>query len=122
MKEQRSATSKILVNLDVERLLQLEIASIRIPSSTFQEGALADFLAEYMSDIGLEVKMMEVPHPWKRGHSSRQPVARLSGTGGGPTLMLNGHMDPGVEMTGWTVDPHGGHFENGWIWGMGSAR
>jgi acetylornithine deacetylase/succinyl-diaminopimelate desuccinylase-like protein len=34
--------------------------------------------------------------------------------------MLNGHMDPGIEMTGWTVDPHGGLFEDGWIWGMGA--
>ena len=35
-------------------------------------------------------------------------------------VVLNGHMDPGIEMTGWSVDPHGGHFEDGWIWGMGA--
>jgi acetylornithine deacetylase len=34
--------------------------------------------------------------------------------------MLNGHMDPGVEMSGWTVDPYGKKFEDGWIWGMGA--
>ena len=27
----------------------------------------------------------------------RQPIGRLKGTGGGPSLMLNGHMDPGVR-------------------------
>lgn len=115
-----SKTSKILSNVNEEHLLELEISSIRIPSSTFQEGPLADYLANYMNDLGLEVEMMEVAHPWKAGQSSRQPIGRLEGTGGGPTLMLNGHMDPGIEMTGWTVDPHGGHFEDGWIWGMGA--
>ena len=34
--------------------------------------------------------------------------------------MLNGHMDPGCEMSGWTVDPYGAKFEDGWIWGMGA--
>lgn len=110
----------LLASIDEEQLLGLELASIRIPSSTFQEGELADFLANYMSDLGLDVRMMEVQHPWEPGESSRQPVARLTGTGGGPTLMLNGHMDPGIEMTGWSVDPYGGYFQDGWIWGMGA--
>ena len=34
--------------------------------------------------------------------------------------MLNGHMDPGVEMPGWSVDPYGAKFEDGWVWGMGA--
>ena len=29
-------------------------------------------------------------------------------------------MDPGVEMSGWTVDPYSAKFEDGWIWGMGA--
>ena len=44
----------------------------------------------------------------------------LRGTGGGPSLMLNAHMDPGAEMSGWTVDPYGAKFEDGWIWGIGA--
>jgi acetylornithine deacetylase len=51
---------------------------------------------------------------------SRQPMGILRGTGGGPSLMLNGHMDPGVEMPGWSVDPYGAKFEDGWVWGMGA--
>jgi acetylornithine deacetylase/succinyl-diaminopimelate desuccinylase-like protein len=34
--------------------------------------------------------------------------------------MLNGHMDPGVEMSGWSVDPYAARFEDGWVWGMGA--
>ena len=92
------------------QVLALEQAAIRIPSTTFKEGRLADYLANYMSDVGLEVEMMEVTHPGKPGKRTRQPIGRLRGTGGGSSLMLNGHMDPGVEMSGWSVDPYGAKF------------
>ena len=118
--------SKDQINSDViglireDRVLALEQAMIRIPSSSFEEQKLADYLAEYMSDRRLSVEMMTVPHPWDAGKSTRQPVGRLKGTGGGKCLMLNGHMDPGVEMSGWTVDPYAGLYEEGWVWGMGA--
>src|SRR5260221_11442863 len=102
------------------RVLDLEQRSIRTPSSTFEESKIADLYADYMSDMGLEVEMQQVTHPFDPKRKSRQPIGRLKGTGGGPTLLINGHMDPGVEMSGWTVDPYAAKFEDGWIWGMGA--
>lgn len=113
-----SARAQALV--DPDRVLDLERALIRIPSSSFEEQAIADYLAEYMAGIGLDVEMMDVASPRDPSVASRQPIGRLPGTGGGPSLMLNGHMDPGVEMSGWSVDPYGAKFEDGWIWGMGA--
>lgn len=110
----------VLGKITNEQVLALEQGAIRIPSSSFKEHNLADYFANYMSDIGLEVEMMEVQHLTQPEKKSKQPIGRLKGTGGGPTLMLNGHMDPGVEMTGWSVDPYGAKFENGWVWGMGA--
>jgi acetylornithine deacetylase len=115
-----SDAGHLLAAVDERRLLELERNAIRIPSSTFEEGELADFYANYLAEIGLEVEMMEVAHPHEPGVKSRQPIARLAGTGGGPTLLLNGHMDPGCEMSGWTLDPYGAHFDDGWVWGMGA--
>jgi acetylornithine deacetylase len=115
-----SVWERIADRVSDRQVLDLEQAAIRIPSTTFEEGALADHLANYMSDVGLEVEMMEITHPAKPGKRTRQPIGRLRGTGGGPSLMLNGHMDPGVEMNGWTVDPYGAKFEDGWVWGMGA--
>jgi acetylornithine deacetylase len=114
------AWQTILAGISDGQVLQLEQAAIRIPSTTFEEGALADYLASHMADIGLEVEMMEVTHPAKPGAVTRQPIGRLAGIGGGPSLMLNGHMDPGVEMSGWSVDPYAAQFEDGWVWGMGA--
>jgi acetylornithine deacetylase/succinyl-diaminopimelate desuccinylase-like protein len=111
---------KIAERITDRQVLALEQAAIRIPSTTFEEGPLADHLANYMADAGLDVEMMDVTHPAKPGMRTRQPIGRLRGTGGGPSLMLNGHMDPGVEMSGWTVDPYGAKFDDGWVWGMGA--
>jgi acetylornithine deacetylase len=113
-------TRPILAAIDARRILDLEQRSIRIPSATFEEGKLADLYADYMSDIGLEVAMQEITHPHDATLRSRQPVGLLKGSGGGPTLLINGHMDPGCEMSGWTVDPYAAKFEDGWIWGMGA--
>jgi len=110
----------ILEAVSEQRLLDLERALIRIPSSAFEEHEIADYLANYMAEIGLDVEMMQVENPRQPGSYSRQPIGRLKGEGGRPSLMLNGHMDPGVEMPGWSVDPYGAKFEDGWIWGMGA--
>ena len=112
--------ARIVERITDRQVLALEQAAIRIPSTTFEEGPLADHLANYMAEAGLDVEMMDVTHPAKPGQTTRQPIGRLRGTGGGPSLMLNGHMDPGVEMSGWTVDPYGAKFEDGWVWGMGA--
>ncbi len=117
---------ELVQNLDVEgvvglvspdRILALEQAMIRIPSATFHEGPLADFLAGYLTELGLDVEVMDVRHG---GNTTRQTIARLRGAGAGPTLMLNGHMDPVVSMSGWSVDPLAAKYENGWIWGAGA--
>src|ERR1700726_965804 len=113
-------TAPAIAAVDERRILDLEQRSIRISSPTFQEGEIADLYAHAMADIGLEVEMMEILHPQDPAKKSRQPIGRLRGSGGGPTLLLNGHMDPGAEMSGWTVDPIGAKFEDGWIWGMGA--
>jgi acetylornithine deacetylase len=112
--------SEVQKHVEAARVLEVEQALLRIPSSTFQEQAIADHLAEQMEDIGLDVSMMDVVHPFDATITSRQPMGILRGTGNGPSLMLNAHMDPGVEMQGWSVDPYGAKFEDGWVWGMGA--
>lgn len=115
------ASTRILASIDKARVLDLELGAVKIPSLTFQEQALADYYATRMADIGLQVQLMEVVHPSDPKKRTRQPIGRLPGTGGGPTLMLNGHMDTNDLMSGWTVDPYGGKFEHGWIWGHGCS-
>jgi acetylornithine deacetylase/succinyl-diaminopimelate desuccinylase family protein len=77
------------------------------------EGPAARLLADYLRPLGFETAYHE-PAP-ERGSL----VARLRGTGGGRTLILNGHLDIGPIGTGWTKDPLGGEIEDGRIYGRG---
>ncbi len=117
---QDDAIEAIMGLIEDQRVLELDQAAVRIPSHSYQEHALADFYANRLADLGLEVEMMDVRHPTDEAKTTRQPVGRLRGTGGGPTLMLNGHMDTIEIVSGWTVDPYGGTFKDGWIWGAGA--
>ena len=117
---QSAEIERVLAAISPQRVLELEQAAIRIASPTFHEGELAEYFGNRLLELGLEVDLMEVTHPSQPGMVTRQCIARLKGGGGGPTLMINGHLDPVVSMAGWTVDPLGGKYEDGWIWGAGA--
>lgn len=75
------------------------------------EAEIADYIARWLTAAGLEVRRDEtVPN--------RPNVIGIArGTGGGKTLMLNGHMDT-VGVTGMTA-PHQPRIENGKLFGRG---
>lgn len=113
------AKAAALDALDEQRVLALEQGCVRIPSDTYEEGPVADFFASYMTSIGLDVEMIDVVDPFGSGQRSRQPVGVLRGTGGGSSLMLNGHMDHNPVVGEWERDPYSGDFDGTWIYGRG---
>jgi len=109
----------VLRAVDGDRILTLEQGAVRIPSLTFEEHGACDFFARQMEALGLEVDIYDVRDPHGGAKTSRQPVGRLRGTGGGHSLMFQGHMDH-VPLVGvWDRDPFSGDFEDGWIHGRG---
>jgi len=77
---------------------------IAIPSVTGDEAKIQKFLADYMRKIGLDVDTWETDwealkkhpgyRPVDRGYEGRPNiVATLKGSGGGRSLLLNGHTD-----------------------------
>jgi acetylornithine deacetylase/succinyl-diaminopimelate desuccinylase-like protein len=62
--ENRPDPSSAVAAVNEHRILELEQRSIKIPSSTFEEGKIADLYANALTDIGLDVEMMEVVHPY----------------------------------------------------------
>lgn len=106
--------------INPNRILEREVAAVQIKSHSFQEHEAAEFFAGWMRDLGFDVEMMEVSHPTDPGQRTRQPIGRLTGTGGGPTLMFNGHLDTIGIMSGWTVDPYSAAVRDGWIYGLGA--
>src|SRR3954454_10604433 len=74
-----------------------------------------EHLAGLLEGAGLEVELL--------GRTPERPnlVARLRGTGDGPTLCLLSHVDT-VYATpeDWTHDPWSGDLEDGFVWGRGA--
>ena len=117
---------RILDAVDDKRVIEFEQSIVRIPSFTTEETPLAHHIADYMRKIGgdLKVELQEVPQ--EGGKVSYNVIARLLGTGGGPTLLLFGHMDhlpylgrQFVDLKGWKHDPFAGEIEGEWLYGKG---
>jgi acetylornithine deacetylase len=84
-----------------------------LPAAGFREKEMAEYLADRMASLGLRVEMREV-------RPGRPNVfGFLSGTGGGPTLMLLGHMDT-ARTTGYP-DAYETRLEEGKIYGRGAC-
>jgi acetylornithine deacetylase len=107
---------------------------IAIPSVTGDEAEIQKHLADYLARLGLAVDLWETDwqalkkhpayRPVERGYAGRPNiVATLKGTGGGRSLLFNGHTDviPVGGGEGWTDDPWSASISNGRIYGRGSA-
>jgi len=81
------------------------------------EQAMAERVAAWFEATPVELHYVEsLP-----GRHSLAAV--LSGSGGGPTLVLNGHMDtvPIDDPALWSVDPFGGEVRDGFLYGRGAC-
>lgn len=67
--------------------VELVRALVDIPSPTGEERACAEFLHDHMRTFDIDVHLQEL----ESGRAN--VIAALRGTGGGKTLMLNGHLD-----------------------------
>lgn len=112
MKEMTPEKERILQFVNEERLVKLGKSMIKIPSPTGEESELARFLEKYMRDNGLKTELIEA----EAGRF--QPVGVIKGTGGGLSLMFNGHIDAEVPKLGepWPPVPR---VEEGKLYGHG---
>jgi len=111
--------ASVLEAIDEEYILRLEQGAVRIPSFTFEEHGACDYFARQMEALGLEVEVFTIVHPHGLSKTSRQPVGRWRGCGGGPSLMFQGHMDHVPLVGEWERDPFSGDFEDGFVYGRG---
>ena len=81
------------------------------------EAAVAKVIIDWLERTRASVKVVE----FAPGRPSVAAV--LSGTGPGPTLVLNGHTDtvPIDDRSLWSVDPLGAEVRNGYLYGRGSC-
>jgi len=103
---------EILKYVAEKGLVELAKNIIKIPSPSEQETEVAKLLERYMRGNGLETKLLEV----EAGRF--QIIGRIRGTGGGYSLMFNGHMDTDPIRLG-VKDPFTPRIEGRRLYGHG---
>lgn len=90
---------------------------IRIDSTNGNETAVAEVLAEHLEGCGAEVELVA------RDPRRANLVARLRGSGGGPSLALVGHTDVvPADARDWAHPPFSGLVDDdGYLWGRGAV-
>jgi acetylornithine deacetylase len=104
---------RVIAQVDQQAIINLASDLIRIPSFKPDETPVAEFLAEFFRDRGYDVDLQEV-EPGRF-----QTIATLSGTGGGKSLMLNGHTDINSLGRRWNRDPWTPSVEGDRLYGHG---
>ena len=99
--------------IDPEELIELAKSMARIRSFTTEETECARFLHDLFRREGLESELQEVDP------GRFQTIARLPGTGGGRSLMLNGHIDIDPIPDGVSADPWTPAVRGDVLWGAG---
>ncbi len=119
--------------LDTAGMVDAVQRMVRIPSWGGEETPAQDLMAALMAGVGLDVDVWEIPtqevtaHPEYAAEIERTGalgvVGTLPGSGGGRSLILDGHVDvvpPGDEVL-WTHPPFGGVVRDGRLYGRGSV-
>src|SRR5579885_2600143 len=76
-----------MIEVDRERLVETASSLIDVHSFTGDEERMAERMAELYDELGLRVQ-------WQQVEDGRANVlGTWAGSGGGPSLMFNGHMD-----------------------------
>jgi acetylornithine deacetylase/succinyl-diaminopimelate desuccinylase-like protein len=98
----------------VTRLLQ-ELIRLDTVNPPGNETSAAELLRDYLAESGVESELFaKVP-------DRANLVARLPGSGGGPSLLLLSHTDTVVaDAAEWQVDPWSGELRDEEIWGRGA--
>ena len=108
----------LIHSVDEECCVELLSELVRFEScaGTPGEAALSRLLAERMERIGLDASLQ--PVDGERCNA----VGVLRGTGGGRSLLLNGHVDTNPLTRGWTVGPWSGLVRDGFVYGLGVSN
>jgi acetylornithine deacetylase/succinyl-diaminopimelate desuccinylase-like protein len=107
--------------VDERRLVEWARNAVSIPSFTGEEQAMAEWISRELRGLGLSVQLQQV----EDGRAN--VLATRAGTGGGKTLMFNGHMDTSYSgREPWSIGVEGfqpvGVEREGRIWGLGISN
>jgi acetylornithine deacetylase len=108
----------LLARIDTKACLDFLSAMVKHKSYSETEGeiALTAWMVDRLRELGLQAEL-------QRFEGDRaNAIGRWQGTGGGKSLLFNGHLDTNPATEGWTVDPWGGLVDDNFIYGIGVSN
>lgn len=110
--------NELLARVDANACLDFLSRMVQHKSYTQTDGEkdLAAFMQREMQTLGLDAKLTPVPG------GRVNAVGTWRGTGGGKSLLFNGHLDTNPVSEGWTVDPWEGKIDDAFIYGIGVSN
>jgi len=121
---ERALSDTALRSIDNDYLIKLTMDLVNIESPTGKEREVAEFYRNQLSELGFKTTLQEV-------EADRYNVlAIMKGSGGGPTLMFNGHLDTSFSPREdpkilraispvYRTEPPWCYREGDWLYGMG---
>jgi acetylornithine deacetylase/succinyl-diaminopimelate desuccinylase-like protein len=100
----------VFAKIDRDELVKVALDLGNIDSPTGREGPVADYVAHWLQREGFEVRKAAL-------YPDRPNVlATLPGSGDGPSLCFNSHMDTAVHQEEWWANRHAGDaiFHSAW--------
>jgi len=114
----QSLVKKAVDCIDRERLVQLVVDLVNVPSPTGFEGDMARALHEVLQGSGFRSTLQPI------GDERYNTIGKWQGAGGGKSLMFNGHLDtsfgPEQAHRGLGYRCEGNVVDDEWIYGMGT--
>jgi acetylornithine deacetylase len=109
----------LVARIDEKACLDFLSMMVRHKSHSETEGerVLARRMTQEMKAIGLDADLQ----PFNDG-ARFNAIGRLKGSGGGKSLLFNGHLDTNPVTEGWTVDPYAGLVDDKFIYGIGVSN
>ncbi len=96
----------------LKELIAIDSVNPDLVPGSAGEKKISEFIADYLEQLGFNVELQEA------GRNRPNVVAIMRGSGGGRSLMLNGHMDT-VGVAG-MADPFFARFDDGKVYGRGA--
>ena len=97
----------------LQDMIKIQTENPKLVNKPSGEGDLARFMGDYMKSFGLEVEYQDL------GENRINAIGILRGSGGGKTILLNGHIDT-VGVEGMEIDPFDPVVKDGKVYGRGS--
>lgn len=97
----------------LQDLVRIESVNPELSSNGNGEYVIAKHIGNYLTEMGLEVNYQAIDH------NRVNVIGILKGSGGGRTIILNGHTDT-VSISGMDIEPLNPVFQDGKVYGRGS--